>query len=170
MAAGDAMVPLADIFNHKASVVELAPEYAVHGADSSDDEDLEAGSDDDAQEGGSASEGEGEGAGCGAGCSHPDHHHAHKPGHGHSHEHEHEHEQPQEEDATMAPAGIMGVGAGSGGEHSIYGISSANGLHLRLEMAILDKDDHLEIVAASAVPKGESWCFGRAGNVGCCLS
>lgn len=37
--AGDAMVPLADIFNHKASVVELGPEYEVHGADSSDESD-----------------------------------------------------------------------------------------------------------------------------------
>jgi hypothetical protein len=36
--AGDAMVPLADIFNHKASVVELGAEYQVHGAQSDDGE------------------------------------------------------------------------------------------------------------------------------------
>lgn len=70
------MVPLADIFNHKASVVELGEGYEVHGADGSSDDDGEEEEEDgeeeeedeedggeevdDVKSGGSGGEGEGE--------------------------------------------------------------------------------------------------------------
>lgn len=44
------MVPLADIFNHKASVVELGEGYQVHGADDSSDESDDGGDGDDGDE------------------------------------------------------------------------------------------------------------------------
>ena len=55
------MVPLADIFNHKASVVDLGPAYAVAGADSSsDDEEGDgSGSSDEEDDGGDSSDDEG---------------------------------------------------------------------------------------------------------------
>lgn len=200
-AAGDAMVPLADIFNHKASVVELAPGYEVHGAGSSaaDASDDEAGSLDvsegewessgDEQEGeegeeGSGGSGErkardgrgsigGEGEeeagpsgagprgsdgeqGCGGGCSH--HHHGHHSSHSHratdGHEAADGEHPPAGGSGDRGSGGIMSAAA-AGRPHGIYGLTAANGLHLRLEIAIVDKDDHLEIVAASAVPQGE---------------
>ena len=55
------MVPLADIFNHKASVVELGEGYEVHGA-GTDSSDGEGGGSDEEPEGG-GSDGEGEGGG-----------------------------------------------------------------------------------------------------------
>ncbi|KAL4428484.1 hypothetical protein ABPG75_002573 [Micractinium tetrahymenae] len=104
---GDAMVPLADIFNHKASVVDLGEGYEVHGADdSSDDEngssDGEDGSleddgeEEEEQEAGSSSE---EAEAEEAEHSHRRKRHRHTPGggccdgsgHGHSHHHQHAH-------------------------------------------------------------------------------
>lgn len=120
------MVPLADIFNHKASVVELGPEYAVHGADSSssDEEDEEeAGSEQD-EEGGGSSGGEEEEEEEAAAAGHCQ---------GHSHagsccdgatgcskqgRHSHEHEQQHGAEGSALPA-VMAAGPAS-----IYGLSS----------------------------------------------
>ena len=137
---GDAMVPLADIFNHKASVVELGPEYAVHGADSSgsddDDEEEEEEGEEEEQGGGggassssSSSEEEGaEAAAAGAGPSRAHHHH----GHGHDHGHaggccngaagcSKQGERGREEQGAAASAlpAVMAAGPAS-----IYGLSS----------------------------------------------
>ncbi|KAI7837623.1 hypothetical protein COHA_008549 [Chlorella ohadii] len=116
---GDAMVPLADIFNHKASVVELAPGYEVHGAESSDDEEDGSGSE---EEGSEDESGSGDGSGeeeegsdasgsdvAGGSGSHG--HAAEENGsqqqqHSHSHAHGHAH------------GGCCGGGDGCSGHHS----------------------------------------------------
>ncbi|PRW44560.1 ribosomal lysine N-methyltransferase 3 [Chlorella sorokiniana] len=206
---GDAMVPLADIFNHKASVVELAPGYEVHGAESSDDDEdsgseeegseeegseeegSEGGSDDEEgpqeassseAEGGSGSEGHAAGA-QGGGKQQHGHSHAHAHGHGgccggdagcnehHSHGHKHgsaaaEQQQQDGSDGEQEEEeGLPAVMAS--GPASIYGLRSANGLHLRLQMGIVDRDEEtLEIVAPSAIPAGEEVhnTYGELGN------
>ncbi|GAB4814451.1 hypothetical protein N2152v2_001497 [Parachlorella kessleri] len=150
---GEAMVPLADIFNHKASVVQLAPGYEVHGAgeDDSSDESSDD-SHDDSSDMAEAEASDDEGTLCdghvngstgaaATGCS--------------------------DDHSSDAPAaGIMSAAGPSSSQHGIYGITQANGLHLRLEIGILDKEDHLEIVAASAVPKGREVhnTYGEHGN------
>eukprot|EP00887_Chlorella_sp_A99_P004898 scaffold4.g4898.t1 len=192
---GDAMVPLADIFNHKCSVVELDPAYAVHGQEedgsSSEDGEEEGGSDseeaeeedgssgedgeaergsgsEEAEEEGGSSGGEGEGDGeaagggghrrgcseaaCGA-CN----------GHGHGPQQDQQQKGQGEEEA---PGALPAVMSSSGKEHSRLGISRASSLHLRLEMAIVDRGEELEIVAASAVPTGAEVhnTYGEHGN------
>ena len=135
------MVPLADIFNHKASVVELAPGYEVHVADSDSDVEDNSGS-----EGGSGSEGRSEGGsggesgseeeagsssngeeedeqegGRGSGGHHQHHHHG-SCGAGCSHEHgSHAHgggEGQPDGDGQDLPS-VMGSGPAK-----IYGLTS----------------------------------------------
>jgi len=106
---GTGMVPLADAFNHKASVVELASGYAVHTLG----------------EDGARSEEESEDA----------------PNEGNE-------EGDKMHDVHAGKVNKEGV-------HAVHGISKANGLNLALEMAIIDVDDMLQVVAASAIPKGE---------------
>ncbi|KAL4439191.1 hypothetical protein ABPG77_004093 [Micractinium sp. CCAP 211/92] len=199
---GDAMVPLADIFNHKASVVELGEGYEVHGADASSDDSEQGEAEEDERDagssgeedggGGSGSDSEGEaaeagqardgrrrkqhrhepGSGC---CGDPEHEQDH---HGHG-EHEHDEQRGQrnghEPAAAEGAAAAAGAGGGvgslpavtSGGTARIYGIESANGLHLRLQMGIVDRDeDTLEIVAASAIPAAAEVhnTYGELGN------
>ncbi|EFN55406.1 hypothetical protein CHLNCDRAFT_134525 [Chlorella variabilis] len=196
---GDAMVPLADIFNHKASVVELGAGYEVHGAQSSSDDDDDEEEEDEEEEelegedeegsaeqegeseeeeeaehgssggseSGSGSGGSEDGAGARAsgwphrhqgGCCGSDAPHAHAQARGSGRRHG-----SREEDGCEGglPA-VMGSRPAS-----IYGLTSANGLHLRLEMAIVDLDAHtLQIVAASAVPAGAEVhnTYGELGN------
>ena len=188
-------------------MVELAPEYAVHGMEGSSSEEEEEEEEGGEEEGSSGSssgeeepEGRAEAAGPGSGSSHRrrhsdghacgggcGHHHHHQQGHQaqdpRSHEEggggeagasrhppaDHhpgnEHEEAAGAASTARAAGPIMAGGGSGGggggrPPSIYGISESNGLHLRLEIGILDKGDCLEIVAASAVPEGALRCAG----------
>lgn len=168
---GEAMVPLADVFNHKVSVVDLAPGYEVHGADSDSDED---GFEDDSSGQSDDDSDDKEhhhdqphshmGGKCGvAGCDH-DQEHEH---HSHSELSEEEHE-----DADVF-TGVMRDGA----VHQVHGLTTANGLHLRLEIAIVDEDeDTLQILAASNVPQGVYSCIStkpsirlQLPHVGLCL-
>lgn len=106
---GDGMVPLADAFNHKVSVVELASQYVVHGVSDSESE----------------SESDSE---------------------------EHEEQQlPLSAFNEQEPAAPL-VLADSTTQFSVCGITSCNGLDLRLEIAIIDSGDALQIVAASTIP------------------
>ena len=187
------MVPLADIFNHKVSVVELDPAYQVHGmADSdSEEEDDRTGSAGGPGGGGSSSseevEGEGEKEGregrsggeasSGGGSSsseegegvessgHQTASSADASGHacnghtgrgGAAHVHAEAGTANGHQRTTAKPMnGAAGLPAVmSSGEHSRLGLAEANGLHLGLEMAIVDKEEVLQIVAASAVPTG----------------
>lgn len=139
--AGDAMVPLADIFNHKASVVELGEGYEVHGADDSSDdgdseqedgdEDDEGDADSSGEEdggGGSGSDSEGEAAEAGQAmdgrrrkqhrhepgggcCGDPEHEQDH---HGHG-EHEHDEQRGQRNGHEPAAAEGAAAAAGAGG-------------------------------------------------------
>ncbi|PSC69948.1 SET domain-containing [Micractinium conductrix] len=210
---GDAMVPLADIFNHKASVVELGEGYEVHGA-GTDSSDGEGGGSDEEPEGG-GSDGEGEGGGSEEGGSsgtegeeasegeegssssssdeeHPSQRGKQAAGHGHEHRRDgaccggalsHAHgdgTRAHTHAAAASTAAAAAEQASGGGEHAtvlpsvmgggpaaIHGLESANGLHLRLQMGIVDADeDTLEIVAGSAVPAGAEVhnTYGELGN------
>lgn len=115
---GDGMVPLADVFNHKVSLVKLSSDYVVHGASDSDD----------------LSEGE---------------------------------EAGNPETEAIFEIGLPNPLGAS--EHSICGAHSANGLPLKLHIAIIDdgsEDDALQIVAASDIAKDQEIfnTYGELGN------
>jgi SET domain-containing protein 6 len=162
---GAGMVPLADVFNHKASVVDLAPEYAVHGADDSEESDSEEES---GEEGEEEEEEEGDGGNVGEEEEHHHHHHHH-----HSHDHNHESTAP----AAALPTVMRRHTTDNintddvhhhhhPAVHALHGITKANGLHLALEIAIIDGGDHLQIVAASDIPAGNEVhnTYGELGN------
>ncbi|KAL4858939.1 N-lysine methyltransferase setd6 [Chlorella vulgaris] len=178
---GDAMVPLADIFNHKASVVELGAGYQVHGAQS-DEEEGDSGSE--SQEGGSEQQ---------AGSEEDEEEEEEQAGASSSHSSDNAGSARNVAQQTsrgaaggdgnqQQHAGAQGgqpQGAGRNGSDdtlpsvtgtaaaAIYGLTSANGLHLRLEMGIVDRDEEtLEIVAGSAVPGGAEVhnTYGELGN------
>lgn len=143
---GDGMVPLADIFNHKVSVVDLAPGYAVHGHDSSSDDEGDS-------EGAEGSQEEGDSDGEPSADGESDSSSGSEGGDGDSLHGGEEHEQHRN-----GGSGFGSVMRAGDEPPSLYGITSANGLHLGLHIAIVDCDDHLQIVAASAVPQGEALC------------
>lgn len=173
---GMALVPLADVFNHKAAAVALSDAYAVNGMVSSSSGSSEysgssgeggseqAGSEaaSDATSSGEVQEAGEEGAE-GLQASGNDGT-ASRPG-----------DAPPKEAAGQATGdgagltadGIPGSGVMRGdGLPSALGLSHANGLHLGLEIAILDQDDRLQIIAASAVAAGQEIhnTYGELGN------
>lgn len=116
---GDGMVPLADAFNHKVSVVKLAPGYAVHGMSDSDEDNLGDGEVEASTE---------------------------------------EEKSEAEEDLPLGLdfviPGSNGTTSNGGALPSVYGIDNVNGLHLALEIGIVDGGDCLRIVAANHVTAG----------------
>lgn len=144
---GDGMVPLADVFNHKASVVDLAPGYAVNGAESSSDDELEEEEEEEASE-----NEEDKSIDLTEGQS--------------SSESEEESEEEEEHEAGGDVWGPMRRGDDEPTVHAVYGMDTANGLHLALEIAIMDSDEKLQIVAASDVEAGKEIhnTYGELGN------
>lgn len=191
------MLPLADIFNHKASVVELAEGYEVHGAAASSSSD--SGGSDSGIRDGEGDEGEGKDSeeADSSGSEEGGHLHLHQAGCNGDHRHG--------EACTAAAAAAEEHGRGGGArqalpavmgsrEASIYGLKTgvgrvwvhaslvlhcllaspfalphpvclpascppppaANGLHLGLQMAIVDRDEEtLELLTPSGVPAGQ---------------
>lgn len=121
---GDGMVPLADVFNHKVSVVQLSEEYAIHGAESSS-------SDSDAHEDVESSE----------------------------------FSSPGDTDLVSFP---QPCARGPDAILERCGMTCANGLDLRLHIAIIDdtRNDCLQIMSASPLHKGEEVfnTYGELGN------
>lgn len=169
---GEAMVPLADIFNHKCSVVELSDDYAVvQGRDRiDDDEDRDDEECDDGDEGlGNSDSDANEMSMPWTGSDSPspsrrDHDlvglstelkelsprsaPSAENKDGDDEDDEGEEDSNTKRDRTAA---IMNRGK----EISLHGMTAANGLHLRLEIAIIDRDACLGIVAASDVSSGQ---------------
>jgi len=151
---GAGMVPLADVFNHKASVVDLAPDYAVHGAESDTDSDMEGDSDTDG-------EGHGEDS---------------AQGEESSEDGQNDEEQVEEEEGKEISTALPTVMRRDSttkdtttnwtNNPALHGITKANGLHLALEIAIIDGGDHLSIVAASDISatKEVHNTYGELGN------
>ena len=152
---GDAMMPLADAFNHKVSIVELAPEYAINGVYSDDD---------------SSDGGEGEGV------EEEEEdveekeeeeeeaidHQKEEEGHCGDKEYTHHHLTTSLKLVSQLP---YAHASSFKGNH--LGTTTANGLHLRLQMGIVETDEHsLEIVAASDIPAGSEIynTYGELGN------
>ena len=141
---GDGMVPLADVFNHKVSVVDLASEYAVHGASSSSGSSSDDDDDDEEEESEEEEEVE-----------------------------EESEEENKEDAATTTKTEYKSVMRRDDEDghavHAVHGITQANGLHLALEIAIMDADDDtLQIVAVSDVAAGQEVhnTYGEIGNDG----
>jgi N-lysine methyltransferase SETD6 len=120
---GDGMVPLADVFNHKVSVVELSEEYTIHGAEGESERDEES-----------------------------------------------------ERSSSSSTSSRSDVSArfpqpcARQADHVLErcGMSLANGLNLRLHIAIIDdsRNDSLQIMCASPLSKGEEVfnTYGELGN------
>jgi SET domain-containing protein 6 len=130
---GQAMVPLADAFNHKVvSLDNVAECYAVHGAGKPS----------------SSSSGDEEGMEDGETSSGAD----------------------SDEDRDGAPGAPAGDAAAAvlapGPPPCVLGLSSANGLHLGLEIAIVDGGEALRVVAAAPVAAGDEVhnTYGQLGN------
>lgn len=168
--AGDAMVPLADVFNHKASVVALSDQYAVYegeeGEDSSDDSDSDA-DEEEEQEGEDTEDAEGDEEGAASGS-----------------------EAASESLGSSEASGSGGEGSGSPGaspgagtmltsqlvppsfladaEPELHGLRSANGLSLALEICIVDDEEGaaLRILTASPIGEGREVhnTYGELGN------
>ena len=119
---GDGMVPLADVFNHKVSVVELSEEYTIHGAESDS-----LGVPDSCRSSPCSSSGS-EGSLC----------------------------FPQP--CAEKPGEML----------ERCGMTHANGLNLKLQIAIIDDDRNecLQIMSASSLTKGEEVfnTYGELGN------
>jgi N-lysine methyltransferase SETD6 len=155
---GAGMVPLADVFNHKASVVDLAPEYAVHGEDSYSNDDEERQNESGEEERGEDEEESFDDDASGSGSSEEEEEEEKEE------EHDHHHGNTnaalptvmRKENTNSATNGITadGVHTTTPAVHALHGISKVNGLHLALEIAIIDGGDHLQIVAASDIPAG----------------
>uniref|UniRef100_A0A1D2ADH4 SET domain-containing protein n=2 Tax=Auxenochlorella protothecoides TaxID=3075 RepID=A0A1D2ADH4_AUXPR len=169
-AVGDAMVPLADVFNHKASVVALSDQYAVYeggeGEDSSDDSDSDA-DEEEVQEGEDTEDAEGDEEGAASGS-----------------------EAASESLGSSEASGSGGEGSGSPGaspgagtmltsqlmppsfladaEPELHGLRSANGLSLALEICIVDDEEGaaLRILTASPIGEGREVhnTYGELGN------
>jgi len=169
---GDAMMPLADAFNHKVSIVELAPEYAINGVYSEDEDD--DGSDGGEEEGGDEEEEDAEEEGgdeeeedaeeeekeekAGDASDHKEE----EKGHCGDEECTHHHLTTSLKSVSQLPHAHASSFKGS---H--LGITTANGLHLRLQMGIVETDEHsLEIVAASDITAGSEIynTYGELGN------
>lgn len=141
---GDGMVPLADVFNHKVSVVRLNEEYGVNGVDD-DDEDGE--NDDD-------EENKGETGGEGAfeegiePSDIPQRDSIDKNGHPND---EHPCSPIPKRQRTATFPAVQGESP------ELCGMKEANGLDLRLQIAIIDDEegDCLQIIAASDVEGGK---------------
>jgi hypothetical protein len=116
---GDGMVPLADVFNHKASVVQLSADYGIHGVSSSSSEDSDTSADgvpDDAQ---SLQNSEESGKSL----------------------------ESEDESDVQLPVILDQT------EVEYCGLSEANGITLKLHIAIIDdtKNDSLQIIASTPV-------------------
>lgn len=155
------MVPLADIFNHKASVVALSGKYTIYENDDDSSEEEESDVESGYEEASDAESGEDDGGGSApessesgssdAEVSASDVEDAVETAHPHHHDHDDglHHccdggKAAQEEDLSS----ILAAEA-----PELHGMRAANGLGLALEIAILDDDDGraLRIVSASAV-------------------
>ncbi|KAG7674859.1 hypothetical protein Ndes2526B_g07697 [Nannochloris sp. 'desiccata'] len=163
---GAGMVPLADAFNHKASVVDLAPEYAVHGADSDTESDVEGNSDGGGDEERNGEEnGKGEKSSEDGGSGEEE-----EAGNDDAYLHRDHDTYPNEGSAlpTVLRRGnpTDDMTATKANHPALHGITKANGLHLALEIAIIDGGDHLSIVAASDIPatKEVHNTYGELGN------
>ena len=136
---GDGVVPLADVFNHKVSIVKLTNEYRIHGAEdtSADDEEEEN------NEGVVAERSEdqdvigAEGSPSASSSS---------------------------DSATFFPEPC----AIPADDLTICGMTHANGNNLQLHIAIIDDSDNdcLQIIAASSIKQGEEVfnTYGELGN------
>jgi len=148
---GDGMVPLADVFNHKVSRVQLNEAWGVHGEeeeeeeeeeDEEDEEDDEDDEDEEDEEGGEEDD-------CG------------RRGNGKR--------RRQDVPSPSRPSRLPDVMPSAGAEApELCGMKEANGLDLRLQIAIIDDEVHdcLQIVAASDVAAGkEVWnTYGELSN------
>ena len=163
---GDGMVPLADTFNHKVSVVALNEEYGIHGAADSDgsDSDREDWTEDDEKDEDKGDDKDDE---------------------------KDEEEDGEEEEKLSArkkqrkgDADVPGPAAGdvatlalntefpdvmrSTGALELCGMTKVNGMDLRLQIAIIDDEENgcLQIIAASDVRAGdEVWnTYGELSN------
>lgn len=144
---GDGMVPLADVFNHKVSVVELTEEYTIHGAESSSSDTIDG---HDEEENIQQKNGNEHGSESSS-CSSPS-----------------PEERGDEHGGSAERSFPRPCANGAGGLPERCGMSQANGLDLRLHIAIIDDDEHdcLHIVAASALHKGKEVfnTYGELGN------
>jgi N-lysine methyltransferase SETD6 len=157
---GDAMMPLADAFNHKVSIVELAPEYAINGVYSEDED--EDGSDGGEEEGGDEEEEDAEEEEKEEKAGDASDHKEEEKGHCGDEECTHHHLTTSLKSVSQLPHAHASSFKGS---H--LGITTANGLHLRLQMGIVETDEHsLEIVAASDITAGSEIynTYGELGN------
>jgi SET domain-containing protein 6 len=160
---GEGMVPLADAFNHKAAAVALSAAYAVHGASSSDEEEEE-------EEKGSAEgdeEEEEEEEEDASGSDEGGEHAASAEGEeGAAPDEDEADDDDEEDDEDWAAALAEGVLRPGGAPPSFLGVTSANGLHLALEMAIVERRGALVVVAPSAVAAGAEVhnTYGELGN------
>jgi len=132
---GDGMVPLADVFNHKASVVQLSEDYGIHGASSSSGSEDNGIASDDVSDGNQAIK---------------------------ITEKQLNLDSEAGADAQSLPVILDQT------EVEFCGLSEANGITLKLHIAIIDDDvnDSLQIIASSPVKKNcEIYnTYGELGN------
>ena len=130
---GDGMVPLADVFNHKASVVQLSADYGIHGVSSSGSEDNDTSTDEVPDDTESSQNNEEE-----VGL------------------------ESEDESDVRLPVILDQT------EIEFCGLSEANGITLKLHIAIIDdnKTDSLQIIAATPLNKNFEIfnTYGELGN------
>ena len=142
---GDGMVPLADLFNHKVSVVQLNEEWGINGADDDDDDGDDDGDGDDNDNDDDRAKGLVEEKGRVNG--------------------DHDSSPPSPSKKKPRTAAYPAVQEDC---PELCGMTLANGLDLRLQIAIIDDDEaeSLQIVAASDVERGNEVfnCYGELSN------
>lgn len=133
---GDGMVPLADVFNHKVSMVKLTKEYRIHGSEETSDEEENT-------EGVVAERSEDEQVIGAEGSPNAS---------------------SSSDSATFFPEPC----AMPESDLTMCGMTQANGLNLKLHIAIIDDSDNdcLQIIAASSIEQGKEVfnTYGELGN------
>eukprot|EP00890_Picochlorum_soloecismus_P005116 jgi/Picsp_1/5605/NSC_02964-R1_set domain-containing protein len=132
---GDGMVPLADVFNHKASVVQLSADYGIHGVSSSSSSEVNGNSGDDVSDEIHSDQVISE---------------------------DNTKIESEDESDVQLPVILDQT------EVEFCGLSEANGITLKLHIAIIDdsRNDSLQIIASTPVEKNHEIynTYGELGN------